>query len=80
MSIPFNYLINSLSLFQPEHAAKVTGVLLETKNSDVLKLLNSTNSLAVQDKSVQVLKEANARTSSDAVTFANPKSARCLSY
>ncbi|XWS18930.1 hypothetical protein CRYUN_Cryun32bG0087300 [Craigia yunnanensis] len=65
---------------QPEHAAKVTGVLLEMKNSDVLKLLNSKNSLAVQDKSVQVLKEANARTSSDAVTFANPKSAGCLSY
>ena len=68
----------SLSLSQPEHAAKVTRVLLEMKNSDVLKLLNSPNSLAVQDKSVQVLKEANARTSSDAVSFA--KSARCLSY
>ncbi|XVF26874.1 hypothetical protein REPUB_Repub14bG0057400 [Reevesia pubescens] len=65
---------------QLEHAAKVTGVLLEIQNSDVLKLLNSPNSLAVQDKSVQVLKEANARTSSDAITFANPKSARCLSY
>ncbi|EOY26974.1 Poly(A) binding protein 6, putative isoform 3 [Theobroma cacao] len=58
---------------------EVTGELLEIKNSDVLKLLNS-NSMAVRDKPFQVLKKANARTSRDAVTFANPKSARCLSY
>ncbi|TYH48558.1 hypothetical protein ES332_D10G074700v1 [Gossypium tomentosum] len=64
---------------KPEHAAKVSGVLLEM-NSDVLKLLNSPNSLAIKDKPVQVLKEANARTGNDAVTFTNPKSARCLSY
>ncbi|XVF25070.1 hypothetical protein REPUB_Repub13aG0182000 [Reevesia pubescens] len=76
---PGNSKMNNENL-QPEHAAKVTGVLLEMKDSDALKVLNSPNSLAVQDKSVQVLKEANARTSSDAVTFANPQSARCLSY
>ncbi|MBA0599265.1 hypothetical protein Gorai_005495 [Gossypium raimondii] len=64
---------------KPEHAAKVSGVLLEM-NSDVLKLLNSPNSLAIKGKPVQVLKEANARTGTDAVTFTNPKSARCLSY
>ncbi|XVF74483.1 hypothetical protein PTKIN_Ptkin13bG0114000 [Pterospermum kingtungense] len=66
---------------QPEHATKVPGALPEMKNSDVLKLLHSPKSLAVQDKSVQVLMEANSRaSSSDTVNFANPKSAGCLSY
>lgn len=72
-------LCNKLSITQPEHAAKVSGVLLEM-SSDVLKLLNSPNSLAIKDKPIQVLKEANTRTGTDAITFSNPKSARCLSY
>ncbi|KAK8524873.1 hypothetical protein V6N13_015871 [Hibiscus sabdariffa] len=61
---------------------KMPGQLLEM-NSDVIKLLNSPNSLAVEDKPVQVLKEANASTSTStdaAATFSNLNPAGCLGY
>ncbi|KAE8718377.1 Polyadenylate-binding protein 1-A [Hibiscus syriacus] len=68
---------------KPKHGTKVPGQPLEM-NSDVMKLLNSPNSLAVEEKPVQVLKEENARTSTitstDAATLDNLKSVCCLGY
>ncbi|KAE8684302.1 Polyadenylate-binding protein 6 [Hibiscus syriacus] len=76
-------LSNKFSISQPKHGTKVSGQPPEM-NSDVMKLLNSPNSLAVEDKPVQVLKEENARTSTitstDAITFDNLKSACFLGY
>ncbi|KAK8664309.1 hypothetical protein V6N13_084106 [Hibiscus sabdariffa] len=73
-----NLLLQRISSLK--HAAKMPGELLEM-NSDVIKLLKSPNSLAVEDKPVQVLKEANASTSTDAAaTFSDLKSACRLGY
>uniref|UniRef100_A0A5B7BD69 Polyadenylate-binding protein n=1 Tax=Davidia involucrata TaxID=16924 RepID=A0A5B7BD69_DAVIN len=65
---------------QPGCAAKITGMLLEMNKSDILELLNSPKSLAVQvEKAVRVLEVANSRTGADGVGLP-VKSVRCLSY
>ncbi|XP_057977294.1 polyadenylate-binding protein 7-like isoform X2 [Malania oleifera] len=66
---------------QPNCAAKITGMLLEMNNSDVIKLLKSPKTLAAHvEKAVQVLKETNSSTGADAATGLPVKSARCLNY
>ncbi|KAE8729091.1 GDSL-like Lipase/Acylhydrolase superfamily protein [Hibiscus syriacus] len=76
-------LSNKFSISRPKHATKVSGQPQEMK-TDAIKLLDCPNSLALEDKPIQVLKEANARTSTststDAATFANLKSSCCLGY
>ncbi|KAL5755896.1 hypothetical protein ACOSQ2_020642 [Xanthoceras sorbifolium] len=51
-------------------AAKIRGILLKMNNSEMIKILNTPNSLNTQvDNTVQALKEANARTSADNGVF-----------
>ncbi|KAI9160592.1 hypothetical protein LWI28_009775 [Acer negundo] len=52
---------------QTDSAAKITGMLLKMNNSELIKILNTPNSLNTQadNNKVQVLKEANARTNAD---------------
>nr|CAN65531.1 hypothetical protein VITISV_039630 [Vitis vinifera] len=71
-------LVHSL---QPELAGKITGMLLEMNNSDIIKLLDSPDSLAVQvEQAVQALKEAKAWRSTESSVALPVESASCLSY
>ncbi|KAL6335720.1 hypothetical protein AAG906_039483 [Vitis piasezkii] len=71
-------LVHSL---QPELAGKITGMLLEMNNSDIIKLLDSPDSLAVQvEQAVQALKEAKAWRSTESSVALPIESASCLSY
>ncbi|KAI6690105.1 hypothetical protein NL676_026933 [Syzygium grande] len=75
-----NFLYPLVGNIQPEHAAKITGLLLEMNDSDVQKLISSPNFLSTQvNKADQVLREANTRTIASG-GMALPKSARCLNY
>ncbi|XP_031267715.1 polyadenylate-binding protein 6-like [Pistacia vera] len=88
-----NVIYRLVDKLQPECITKITGLRLDVNNSETMNLQNTPNSLAKQannknlpntfakqaNNMVQVLKEANARTSADG-GVALQKSVTCLSY
>ncbi|XP_037495409.1 polyadenylate-binding protein 6 isoform X2 [Jatropha curcas] len=75
-----NLLPSLVQNLQPELAGKMTGMLLEMSKSEIVNLLNSPNSLALQvDRAAQVLKEANAMKAADTGAVL-PKCAYYLRY
>lgn len=66
-----------ISQMQPDLAAKITGMLLEMDNSELLVLLDSPDSLSSKvDEAVQVLKLSTAKVSSSDAPRSNYLSAR----
>lgn len=61
-----------MPLMQPDLVAKITGMLLEMDNSELLLLLESPESLAAKvEEAVQVLKLSKSKSSNQAALHPN---------